>query len=174
MVCFSVGLTFRLIDEKRFVKEDEIDRHQHGAYDHADIRHVEDRKINEDRFDEIHDVAEEYAVDHVADGTCEDHGKGKAEKKVQFAIAIENDGHNNESDGRDDEEDPAMLAEHTPSRAVIMDIRKRKKLWDHGDGLIKEHISRDKDFRELIEDDQRRDDDTPKDHSYPPNMDFET
>ena len=48
--------------------------------------------------------------------------EGKVEQEVNLSVSVEDDGHNDECDGRDEHEYPALFAEDSPCRTVIGNV----------------------------------------------------
>ena len=105
--CFlSVRRCSRLpffVSEKRFVDKGDIDEHQNRSDGDADIRDVEDGKIDECEFKEIDHISAKQPVDHIADSAADDERQRKAEQKGKMAVAVEQDRKHDDGDPRQDE-----------------------------------------------------------------------
>jgi hypothetical protein len=138
------------IDKKSFIEKEDIRRHHERTDDDANIRDIENREIDERKFKKVNDVSKEKAVDHIADSAADDQRHRRAEKRVEFTEAVENDGQNDDGDRGRREKYPSMLTEHTPSRAAVLDMGKGKESVNECNRIVKRKCLYDDVFGYLV------------------------
>ena len=97
----------------------------------------------------------------ISDRAADKERERKTKEKMKLSVTIKNDRHGDQGKGSDQHENPTVVAEHTPGGAVIMNILKRKDVFNEHNGLSIVHGIDNEHFCCLIQNNGRSNNQNP-------------